>query len=296
MKVVFLGNHTVGVRVLQAMKDLADIIGVVTHPPDPEDGVRYESVFEFARQHQWKTIRGRGRDPETLQFIASLKPDLLWITDYRYLIPRELLTLSPLGTVNLHPSLLPAYRGRASINWAILKGETQLGLTGHFVDEGMDTGDIIEQMSYNITEDQDVGDCLNILYPMYATITQRILSYFRRGTVPITPQDESRATAFPGRKPEDGRIDWSQPARQVLNLVRAVASPYPGAFTTLQGQKLTLWRARVISETMAGSPGSVFDCRRGEIFIQCGMGALSVAKFDWQGPTNLLQIGACLGT
>jgi len=296
MRVVFLGNHTVGVRVLQAMSEMADVAGVVAHPPDPEDGVVYESVFDFAGMHGWNAIRGKGRDSETLDFVKAAKPDLLWITDYRYLIPREMLRTAPLGTVNLHPSLLPAYRGRASINWAILQGETTLGLTAHFVDEGMDTGDIIEQASYKIREDQDVGDCLKILYPLYTSMTRAVLTRFQSGKVPRVPQDHSRATVFPARRPEDGKIDWNQPARSIVNLVRAVAAPYPGAFTSIDGNKMFIWKARVISEEGSQSlPGCVLAREGTEFHVQCGAGLVALTRVEFSDSNQRLEIGCRLG-
>ena len=297
MRVVFLGNHTIGVRVLQVMRQEAEVVGVVAHPPDPEDGVRYESVFDFARQCGWNTIRGKGKDPQTLDFVSAARPDLLWITDYRYLIPQEIIVVAPLGAVNLHPSLLPVYRGRASVNWAILNGETTLGLTAHFVDAGMDSGDIIEQVSYELGEDQDVGDALNILYPLYASMTKRILAEFQSGKVPRVPQDQSRATVFPRRRPEDGVIDWKRPARAILNLVRAVAAPYPGAFTTMDGKKLTVWKARIVSETGSGSaPGCIVEVDQSVLLVQCGQGILALLDVEREDFPEQLGVGCRLGS
>lgn len=296
MRVVFLGNHTVGIRALQAISESAEVAGVVAHPPDPEDGVRYESVGGFAGRKGWKWIRGKAKTPEVHHFIETAKPDLLWITDFRYLIPTEMIALAPLGAVNLHPSLLPRYRGRASINWAILNGERRLGLTAHFVDEGMDTGDIIEQVSYEICDDQDVGDCLNILYPLYASITRKVLAYFECGRVPRVAQDHSRASSFPRRRPEDGRIDWTKSARSIHNLIRAVAAPYPGAFTTLSGQSVTVWKARLASETASTSePGRVIAEHELGPLVQCGQGTLLLTRFETQVAPSVLPVGCQLG-
>jgi methionyl-tRNA formyltransferase len=204
--------------------------------------------------------------------------------------------LAPLGTVNLHPSLLPRYRGRASINWAILNGDRRLGLTAHFVDEGIDTGDIIEQVSYEIGDDQDVGHCLNILYPLYGGITRKVLSHFECGRVPRMAQDHSRATSFPRRRPEDGRIDWAQSARSIYNLIRAVAFPYPGAFTTLSGQAVTVWKARMASEGASESePGRVIRDHELGPLVQCGQGTLLLTRFETQASHSALQTGCQLG-
>ena len=282
MRVLFLGNHTVGVRTLQTIGETEEVVGVVAHPADPEDGVRYESVSDLARQNGWSLIRCPGRDPRLVSFVRDSRPDLLWITDYRYLLPSTVISLASRGVVNLHPSLLPKYRGRASLNWAILNGETSLGLTAHFVDAGMDSGDIIAQMSFELREDQDVGDALTILYPLYSEATRTVLCYFRSGRVPRKPQDHSQATSFPRRRPEDGLIDWTAPARTVRNLVRGVALPYPGAFTTFGGRKLLVWKAALppVPLEQVAQPGTVIAVDGDTLTVQCADGPLLVTSFE----------------
>jgi methionyl-tRNA formyltransferase len=200
-----------------------------------------------------------------------------------YIVPRTILSTPRLGAVNLHPSLLPRYRGRAPINWAIIHGEKQLGLTAHFIDEGMDSGDIIAQESFELGEAQDVGDALQILYPLYSKLTSQVLAYFRSGHVPRRCQDHSQATTFPRRGPEDGLIDWNQPVHSIQDLVRAVAFPYPGAFTTLGGSKLIIWKARpsFLPGTTGGVPGMVI-CQDAEgIHVQCRNGVLLLKSLEW---------------
>ena len=155
MRLLFFGNHTVGVRALAAAAELTEVVGVVAHPPDPEDGLRYESVADFATAQGWPVLRAVGRDAGVAAFVAAQRPDVIWITDYRYLLPAAVVALAPLGAINLHPSLLPKYRGRAPVNWAILHGESELGLTAHRVDDGMDTGDV---QSHN----RNAGDLCNL--------------------------------------------------------------------------------------------------------------------------------------
>ena len=275
MRVAFFGNHTVGVRALEAIAASAEVAGVVCHPPDPEDGVRYESVYEFARSRGWKTTRGKGRDEAVYEFVRQARPELIWITDYRYLIPLPLIQAAPQGAVNLHPSLLPKYRGRAPVNWAILNGESEFGLTAHFVDEGMDSGDIIAQKRFTLTDDQDAGDALKRLYPLYEEITREVLRHLRHGEAPRTPQNHALATSFPRRTPEDGLIEWTKPAREVRNLVRAVAAPYPGAFTFAGDEKLTIWKARpAADEALRGNPGEILAIVGEELTVCCGDAAL----------------------
>lgn len=300
LKVLFLGNHTVGVRVLHSLAAHAHLCGVVAHPSDPEDGVRYESVANAAASMGVRCLRASGRSPELRDFILQQAPELLWITDYRYLLPAEVLALAPLGAINLHPSLLPKYRGRAPLNWAILHGESRLGLTAHFVTAGMDDGDIIAQHAFELNQSQDVGDALELLYPLYARITAEVLDLLGRGCVSRRMQDESQATAFPRRTPEDGVIDWSQPARGVWNLVRAVAAPYPGAFSQREEGLLRIWKAegiRPFDRTESPLPGLVeqVELPHGRLSIACADAWLMVTRWDCEGGGKPLQAGEVLG-
>lgn len=260
MKTVFLGNHTVGVEALGQLlrHPQVEVVGVVAHPEDPEDGVVYRSVHAFASEEGLPVIRGRARDEEVGRFVEGRQPDLIWVTDYRYLLPREVIDLAPLGAVNLHPSLLPAYRGRAPINWAIIHGESRLGLTCHWIDDGVDTGNIIEQLSYSLADHEDVGDALTRLYPLYREITRlgldKICAGKAEGTPQIVPPD---SPVFPGRKPDDGLVSWEKSGREIVNLIRAVARPYPGAFSLVNGGRVMFWKAALSSRPCDAPPGTV---------------------------------------
>jgi methionyl-tRNA formyltransferase len=279
MKVVFLGNHDVGIATLDTIAKHADVVGVVAHPIDPEEGVRYASLFDFASKNNLNVIRGAGKDTSVLGFVNGLCPDLIWVTDYRYILPSHLFSVAKFGAINLHPSLLPNYRGRASINWAILNGEDEIGLTAHFIDEGVDTGDIITQLAIKLDRDQDVGDALTALMPKYREITKNVLSFLASGVIPRRAQDHSKGSLFPARKPEDGRIDWSQSAEKIHNLIRAVARPYPGAFCESEYGKIFIWKACVTYATEAAvdQPGTVVGLsEKNNPMIQCGNDLLEI--------------------
>jgi methionyl-tRNA formyltransferase len=298
MRISFFGNHTVGVTALRAIAATEDIVSVVAHPPDPEDGVVYHSVYDYAIQMGWNAIRSNRKGCSLENFIKESQPDLIWVTDYRYLLPLSLINLAPKGAVNLHPSLLPKYRGRAAINWAILNGERELGLTAHFVDEGMDSGDIIEQIRFELNEDQDVGDALELLYPMYEQLTCQVLNYFHSGRVPRYAQNHDNATVFARRNPDDGLIDWSQTAKRVHDLVRAVAHPYPGAFSFWQEKKiLILSVATYIGQTNGGVPGQVLQSDRNNFVVCTGDGAILVkyAELAVSRESIVLPVGEQLG-
>jgi methionyl-tRNA formyltransferase len=295
VRVAFLGNHTVGVTALATIAQTDEVVGVIAHPFDPEDGARYQSVFDFANTRGWPVIRGKGSESSVADFLQNSAPDLIWVTDYRYLLPPSVLATAKLGAVNLHPSLLPAYRGRAPTNWAILEGETRLGLTAHFIDAGMDSGDIVAQIPYELAESEDVGDALDKLYPIYEAVTHDVLQAFRSGQINRVTQDERKAFSRPARRPSDGLIDWNQSSSQVINLVRAVAAPYPGAFTYLDRNKATVWRAvRALNQKQEGAPGEVigFDSAENPI-VRCADTAIVITKFEAYRP---VAIGDYLGS
>jgi len=297
MKIVFYGNHTVGVRSLSTLCDCAEIVGVVAHPEDAEDGFRYESVYAYALRRGLKVIRGEGKSAAVREFVSGVGADLFWIADYRYLLQSLLLAIPTLGVVNLHPSLLPKYRGRASINWAILNGEARLGLTAHFVDAGMDTGDIIEQTSFLLEPEQDVGDALNMYYPLYEDITRRVIYHFMCGTVPREVQNHAAATCFPARKPTDGLVVWTRSAVDIANLVRGVAKPYPGAFTYISGVRVIIWKVAIESEDCPCVPAKVVSVGPGKEFcVSSAKGLLRIK--DWESPSGMIpniQVGLELG-
>jgi methionyl-tRNA formyltransferase len=291
MRVAFFGNHDVGIAALSTLAQSEEIVAVVAHPPDPEEGVRYACLHDYAASRGWPRLRGRARDAEVAGFVRAARPDLIWITDYRYLLPPALLALAPLGAVNLHPSLLPRYRGRAPVNWAILEGETELGLTAHYVDAGMDSGNILVQARFLLSAEEDVGDALAKLLLLYQSVTRRVVEGLRGGSLESMPQDARLATTRPARRPEDGLIDWRQPAIRVRDLIRAVAAPYPGAFTCLHGHKIMVWQARLTEGECAGRPGEVVDIFEGLPVVRCGEGMLRLLSIDLDGP--MLKVGDC---
>jgi methionyl-tRNA formyltransferase len=285
LKVVFLGNHNVGIEALKALKDACDVCGVVAHPLDAEEGVVYASLADFSRAADIPVIRGKASDPEVLNFIKKFNPDLIWITDYKFLVPKELIALAPKGCINLHPSLLPKYRGRAPINWAIIHGEKEVGLTAHFVDEGVDTGPIIEQEQVTVSDDEYIGDILNKLYPIYYSLSEKVLRQITNGTADPKPQDITNSKIYPRRKPEDGKIDWSKSAQEIRNLVRAVSKPYPGAFFFYEGKKYTVWRCQIEplpldTKTMGIDNGTIVSSDSNSIKIKCSDALICCTDFE----------------
>lgn len=282
-RVAFFGNHDVGIEAFDGVRRCAGDILVVAHPENPEEGVRYASLYAHAVEREIRAIRGTASSDAVQKAIADFQPDLIWITDYRYLLPKQLLALAPAGAVNLHPSLLPAYRGRAPINWAILHGEHYIGLTAHLVDEGMDTGDILAQVRIELKAHEDVGDALEKLMPHYAALPEKVIGGLMSGTIDPVPQDHHNATTFSARKPADGLIQWSQTSEMIVNLIRAVSRPYPGAFSHHASLGIVhFWRAVAQAPSAPNQmrkPGTVISLEANELVVATGDGAVKIS--DW---------------
>lgn len=195
------------------------------------------------------------RDPEFVQRIGELQPDLIVVVAFR-ILPRELFSLPRSGSFNLHASLLPKYRGAAPVNWAIIKGERETGVTTFFLREKVDTGNIILQESVPIGEDDDAGTLHDRLSSVGATVVLRTVQLIERGQAFPLPQDDSEASPAPKIFKEDCRIEWRQPAELVHNLVRGL-SPYPAAFSTYEGRILKIFKTRILPAEAAKTPGTI---------------------------------------
>ncbi len=258
-----------------------DIVGVFTHEDVPGERRWFRSVAELAQRYGIPVFcpKSLKNDPaiET-QIRAELKPDLIFSFYYRHLIPMNLLANARLGAFNMHGSLLPRYRGKAPVNWAILNGEDHIGATLHHMVARADAGDIVDQQRVPIGLRDTAGDVMARVVHAATTVLDRQLHALLRGDARRHPQDETKATYFGGRKPDDGRIDWNWPSQRIFNLVRAVTRPFPGAFAeTPDGRRLMVWWAEpntakgLASQTLSSDP----------LIIATGDGALEITEFEW---------------
>jgi methionyl-tRNA formyltransferase len=211
------------------------------------------------------------------------------------MIGMKVLNLAPLGAFNMHGSLLPKYRGRAPINWAVLHGETRIGMTLHRMVKEPDAGAIVDQEGVAIGPRDTAEEAFRKVLPCAQKILSRQIGALLAGRAVETPQDESQATYFGGRKPEDGRIDWTRTSRQVFNLVRAVTDPYPGAFVDVGPSRLMVWWAEPDAASLEGKQG-----RPGEILsmspliVATGDGAIELSRTEWRGEPVALAAGQLL--
>lgn len=276
MKVVVLAYHNIGCRGLEALiKNGFEIQAVFTHRDDPSENIWFDSVAETAAVHNIPVFAPPNiNHPMWVQQIREMAPEAILSFYYRDLVCSQILEIPEYGAFNLHGSLLPAYRGRAPINWVLVNGETETGVTLHEMTSKPDEGPIVAQRKITISEDDTALSLHLKAAEATSVLLDEILPKIKDRTAPRIPQDESQASYYHGRRPEDGKIDWSASAASVRNLIRAVTRPYPGAFSHLVEKKVIFWDA-VLSEGQQGAePGSVISVE--PLKIACGKGALEI--------------------
>ncbi len=261
---------------------------VLSHRDNPDDNCWWPSVEQLCRRHGIPVLLDAALTPDSAAFARArdLAPDFLFSFYYKHLIQAEALNLAGRGAYNLHGSLLPAFRGRAPINWQLVHGCRRSGLTLHEMVVRADAGRIVGQTAVEVGADQDAyGLTQQLLAAAPAFLVRTIRSLFA-GTARAVVQDLAQGSVYPGRRPEDGRIDWRKSARSIHDLVRAVAPPWPGAFTYFGNERLLVNAARVCREAgRLAEPGTVLSDRS----ISCGVGALApTALFNaWSQPQQL---------
>ena len=267
VQAVVFGYHDVGVRCLRVLLDAGVAVPlVVTHRDDPNERIWFGSVAQLAQSRGIETLVSEEMN-HLRERISVISPEFIFSFYYRRMLPPEVLSLAKRGAFNMHGSLLPKYRGRAPVNWAILKGESETGATLHEMVAKPDAGRIVDQERVPIGPDETAAEVFAKVSDAAETVLKRSLPYLLAGTASLKKQDLSKGSYFGGRRPEDGRIDWSKSALEIHNLVRAVAPPYPGAFT----DQMKIFRTRV--ENRKAPHGKTGPYREGdEWFAVCGDG------------------------
>jgi methionyl-tRNA formyltransferase len=246
---VVFAYHDVGVNCLKALLDAGFKIDlVVTHQDDPNENVWFASVAKLCQEKNIAYITPQANQLlELIPKLQSLSPDYIFSFYYRHMIPADILSCAKIAALNMHGSLLPKYRGRAPVNWAILHGETETGATLHIMEAKPDAGDIVGQSAVAIGPNETATDVFGKVSQAAVTVINAVLPSLTQGIVPRRPNELQKGSYFGGRKPADGQIHWNQSAAQVHNLVRAVAPPYPGAFTDYQGRAMIVAKTKPIS-------------------------------------------------
>ena len=283
---VVFAYHDVGCRCLEALLDQGiEVPLVVTHRDSPGENIWFSSVAELARRHGIESIAPD--DPNSPEFIGkvrALRPDFLFSFYYRLMLKPGVLALPTRGAYNMHGSLLPKYRGRAPVNWAVLRGETETGATLHEMVEKPDAGRIVDQEAVAILPDELAVEVFGKVTGAAERVMRRSLPKLIDGSAALRAQDLSRGSYFGGRNPEDGRIDWRAPAKRVHDLVRAVAPPYPGAFTEVEGERLRVLRTKRPGRKDATQATPFLHAERNRCYATCGDGeALELLEVELDG-------------
>lgn len=288
MRIVFMGTPDFAVPCLERL--LADghqVAGVFTQPDKPKGRGHHlqpPPVKELALArglpvYQPATLR----DGQALETLRALAPQLAVVVAYGKILPPALLEVPPLGCINVHGSLLPRWRGAAPIQWSVLSGDQQAGVTTMYLAEGMDTGDMILRRSTPVGPQETSGQLYERLAELGAQLLGETVELIAQGRAPRTPQQEEEATYAPMLTKELAAIDFMKPAAQVHNLVRGM-NPWPVAHTLLEGQPLKVYAAR-LSEG-SGAPGQVLESR-GRLVVACGQGAVELLELQAQGKKRM---------
>jgi methionyl-tRNA formyltransferase len=282
---VVFAYHNVGARCLRVLLAHGiEVPLVVTHEDDPGETPWFERVADVAEGYGIPWVAPDDANAADLVTrIRALAPDFIFSFYYRRMLSEEMLAVPGRGALNMHGSLLPKYRGRAPVNWAVLHGERETGASLHYMSAKPDAGDLVAQMSVPILPDDTAREVFDKVTVAAECTLDRVMPALVAGTAPRIPLDLSQGSYFGGRKPEDGRIDWSQDATRVHGLVRAVAPPYPGAFTEVGGSRMRILRTRVLQASGPAQPPRL-EIAADRCVAHCGGGgALLIREWECDG-------------
>lgn len=295
-RVVFLGASAFGLRCLDAIRtsEIVQIAGVLTVPqtfkisyaPEGVALATYASLSEYAQEVSipYHLMDGGMSQPEVVAQLECWEPDCMVVCGWYHMLPKKILDIAP--AYGLHASLLPDYSGGAPLVWAMIEGEEQTGITLFELADGVDNGGIVAARATQILFDDSIATLYQRIETLGIEMVLENLKAMADGTVQTQPQDESKRRVFPQRSPSDGCIDWLSPAARVHNFVRAQTKPYPGAFTNLRGEKLTIWSCRVVGDVSSEDldPGTLICSENDSVRIVCGDGKfLELLELGFQG-------------
>ncbi|PKM71030.1 MAG: methionyl-tRNA formyltransferase [Firmicutes bacterium HGW-Firmicutes-17] len=293
MKIVLVGQALFGKDCLEVLlKQGEQVVGVITIPDDFRG--RPNPLKDFAREKKIPVFQPLGKspqrlkDPQVIAIAKDLKPDLFVLAFVSDIMPYSVIKLATLGGINYHPSLLPKYRGGSAINWALINGEKETGITVHYVDEGIDTGDIILQEKVEISPADTVASLYyDKLYPLGVKLIAEAVEYIRKGIAPRIPQNSDKATYQPMITEEDVIIDWKNGAEEIYNLIRG-SNPSPGAQTIFRGETIKIWEAQIIPSSLVSEPGEVAEIMEGQGFtVGTGNEIMLIKKVQQSGKAKI---------
>lgn len=288
LRTVFMGTPDFAVPCLEKLTEISEVVGVVTQPDKPRGRGKKltpSPVKAFAESHGILVLQPpKVKAEEFVAAMEELAPDLIVVVAFGQILPQRLLDVPPLGCVNVHASLLPRYRGAAPMQRCLMDGVRRTGVTTMFMDAGLDTGDMLLREELYVGADMTLAELHDALSVMGAGLLARTVGAIAEGTVTRTKQDDSLSSYAAMISKETGRIDWTRPAAELHNLVRALDS-WPGAYTTLDGQTYKIWRTR--AKEGAGEPGRVVGRTKDGLIVAAGDGVLEITELQAPGKKRM---------
>jgi methionyl-tRNA formyltransferase len=295
LRICFMGTAAFALPTMKAVVANEEVVAVVTQPDRPKGrgrAVAQTPVKALALSLGLPVLQPeRVKDPLFLAQLAGLKPDLIVVAAFGQLLPPALLDTPPLGCINVHPSLLPKYRGAAPFQWAVIRGETRTGVSIYMMDPGMDTGPLLMTREVEIAEAETAEELGERLAEIGGELITEVINGLKAGTLKPVPQEEKGASYAPLFKKEDGLIPWQEPAIEIRNRIRGMV-PWPVAYTVWQGRMLKIYKARIGSGS--GLPGEIISLDRG-IEVACGSGSIFIEELQIEGGKRIRCAEFCLG-
>lgn len=292
MRVIFMGTPDFATGTLEEIvKAGHEIVGVVTQPDKPKGRGKTmmpTPVKETALKYNLPVYQPKKvREPEFVELLRSLKPDVMVVAAFGQIITKEILEMPKYGCINVHASLLPAYRGAAPIQWAVINGDKESGVTIMQMDEGIDTGDMIEKAVVPIEEDETGGSLFDKLSHTGAKLCVKVLRDLEEGTAVREKQPEESTTPYAKMIDKKmGEVDWKKSAKEIEQLIRGL-NPWPSAYTKVHGKTLKLWKAKVLLETSQMNPGQIVKVTKDSLAVQTGQGMLEIQELQLEGKKRM---------
>ena len=292
MRVIFMGTPDFATGTLEEIVLAGhEVVGVVTQPDKPKGRGKTlmpTPVKEVAMKYNLPVYQPKKvREPEFVEVLRGLKPDVMVVAAFGQIISKEILEMPKYGCINVHASLLPAYRGAAPIQWAVINGDKESGVTIMQMDEGIDTGDMIEKVVVPIAEDETGGSLFDKLSQAGAKLCVKVLQDLEDGKAVREKQPEESTTPYVRMIDKKmGSIDWEKPAKEIEQLIRGL-NPWPSAYTRLQGKTLKIWKAEVLLEHSQEAPGQITEVTKDSIVVQTGQGRLKILELQLEGKKRM---------
>lgn len=297
MRIVYMGTPDFSVPALKALVEAGhDVVAVVTQPDKPKGRgkeIQMPPVKEQALKFQIPVYQPvKARDPEFVKILSDLAPDVMVVAAFGQLLPKSILDIPKYGCVNIHASLLPKYRGASPIQYAVINGEKESGITTMVMAEALDTGDMLDQETIILDPKETGGSLHDRLSKLGGSLIIKTLKKLEDGTAVRIPQDDTKSCYVGMIKKSMGDIDWSMDAQAIERLIRGL-NPWPSAYTGWNGRVIKIWEASVIDKEYEGTCGQVVEAGRDHLIVKTGKGSLSVLELQLQGKKRM-DIGAFL--